>query len=112
MEGVEIKQEGITETTETTETDTTTKKARKQAKPKRRSYIFPRKSLVSLVRETCEKYGKKIMWTPKAIDAIIASLEEHLQKKFAVCSGINKLCKRSTLQKDVFDFVQAHIENL
>jgi len=87
-------------------------RTRKQGKPKRRTTVFPRKSLVKLVREMCEKYDKKILWTPDALDALILSLEDHLEKKFAVCAGINKLCKRSTLQKDVFEFVETHLNSI
>lgn len=74
--------------------------------------IFPRASFARLVREIAKDMNKKhnFLWTPEAMLTIQEAVEMHLHQRFHVCDGLLRLCRKKTISKDIFEFLDLILE--
>lgn len=69
--------------------------------------IFARASFSRLVREIARDVNSKhnFLWTPEAMLAVQEAVEMHLHQRFHMCDGLLRLCRKKTISKDIFEFL-------
>ena len=88
-------------------------RSRKRVSASKYVPIFPRASFSRLVREIARDVNQKhnFLWTPEALLAIQEAVEMHLHQRFHVCDGLLRLCRKKTISKDIFDFLDKVLQH-
>lgn len=102
--------ETIPEQVEATPVQPTASKVSKKKTPKK-THVIPRVCLARLVREITQKYADKYIWSSEAMNAVQESLEAYIEQRFRVCNNMAKICKKSTINKEIFDFFDTYLNN-
>lgn len=84
----------------------TTPHRRKQLRPRRRTTIIPQICFARLVKQLSQDKHSKMIWSTKAIQTLQEFVELHVEKQFKLCNSLAELCKKNTITKEIFDFMQ------
>ena len=89
------------------------RKSRRKGHPKRRESVIPKTSFARLVKELSVKHGKtNMIWSVKALDALQEYIELYVEKHFRVSGELANLCKKHTITKEIFDFLDKFKEDI
>ena len=86
--------------------ETQTTHRRKQLRPRRRTTIIPQICFARLVKQLSQDKHSKMIWSTKAIQTLQEFVELHVEKQFKLCNSLAELCKKNTITKEIFDFMQ------
>lgn len=78
----------------------------------RKTHVIPRVCLARLVKEITQKHADKYIWSNEAMSAVQESLEAYIEQRFRICNNVAKLCKKSTINKEIFDFFDTYLDTL
>jgi len=76
----------------------------------KKTHVIPYTSLSRLVHEIAGKYTKKSIWSKQGILALQEALEAYLVQRFRTCNHLAELCKKSTINKEIFDFFHTYLD--
>jgi histone H3/H4 len=88
---------------------------RGKGEPKRRTAskrvnTIPLVCFNRLVKEIAQdNHNGEYIWSSDALRALQECTEEYMEQRFRVCGRLSELCKRNTLNKEVFDFTNTYL---
>lgn len=80
---------------------------------RRTTSVIPRVCFKRLVQEISKKYNQKnMLWSSDALETLQEYMENYMEQYFRVSGNLAKLCNKSTVSKEIFEFLQTYCDTL
>jgi histone H3/H4 len=80
---------------------------KRRAPPRRkRETVIPRVCFSRLVKDLALEFNGKTIWSHKAMQLLQEYTETYLTKHFHVSNELAGLCKKRTITRDIFEFIE------